>query len=151
MGGLTDAEYWWAPFADCRTVRAVGDGTFRSDGPAPDGDPQTFTTLSWRLAHICDLLAEGRNADWLGRPAPVPLPAGEAGSAADALERLDAAYSRWRAVLVDATELEAPIGAVAGPYEDASRRSLVLHILDELIHHCAEAALLRDLYLAQRP
>jgi hypothetical protein len=30
----------------------------------------------------------------------------------------------------------------------ATRRSFVLHMLDELIHHGAEAALMRDLYAA---
>lgn len=39
-------------------------------------------------------------------------------------------------------------GKPAGRYGAASRRSFVLHVLDELIHHGAEAALLRDLYAA---
>jgi len=42
--------------------------------------------------------------------------------------------------------LAAPVGAPAGRYGDATRRSFALHIADELIHHTAEAALLRDLY-----
>jgi hypothetical protein len=149
MAGLTDAEYGWEPVPDCRTVRAIGDGTFRSDGPAAKGDPRVFTTLSWRLAHIADLLAEERNAVWLGVPTGPPLPPGDAGTATDALGRGDTAYASWRAVLAAATDLDAPIGSVAGPYGDASRRTLVLHILDELIHHSAETALLRDLYLAR--
>jgi hypothetical protein len=33
-----------------------------------------------------------------------------------------------------------------GYFADATRRSFVLHIADELIHHTAEAALLRDLF-----
>ena len=42
--------------------------------------------------------------------------------------------------------LAQPIGSRAGFYSGDTRRSFVLHILDELIHHGAEAALLRDLY-----
>jgi hypothetical protein len=148
MTGLTDDEYGWEPVPNCRTVRATGDGTFRSDGPAGKRDPRVFTTLSWRLAHLADLLAEERNAVWLGVPTRPPLPPGDAGTAAAATDRGDAAYASWRAVLAAATDLAAPIGPAAGPYGDAARRTLVLHILDELIHHSAEAALLRDLYLA---
>jgi hypothetical protein len=45
-------------------------------------------------------------------------------------------------------ELAVPIGPMGGPYADASLGTLVLHIADELIHHGAEVALLRDLYRA---
>ena len=45
-----------------------------------------------------------------------------------------------------AATLGDPIGTVAGLYGATSRRSLVLHLCDELIHHAAEASLLRDLY-----
>jgi hypothetical protein len=43
------------------------------------------------------------------------------------------------------------MGAVAGPYVDSTRAAFVLHELDELIHHAAEVAALRDLYRALRP
>jgi hypothetical protein len=59
-----------------------------------------------------------------------------------------AAGSRDSGALAGCTDesLAAPIGPSAGFYADGSRRSFALHILDELIHHGAEAALLRDLY-----
>lgn len=41
-----------------------------------------------------------------------------------------------------------PIGEIGGPFADSTRRAFALHILDELIHHGAEVALLRDLYRA---
>jgi DinB family protein len=151
MAGLTDAEYLWEPVPGCRTVRRRADGTYRSDGPARPGDRKAFTTLAWRLCHIADLLREERNGPWLGQPAPPsPEPLGEPGTAADALAELAAAHNRWRTILTATTEesLAEPIGAVAGHYGDASRRSFVLHILDEVIHHGAEAALMRDLYAA---
>jgi len=44
--------------------------------------------------------------------------------------------------------LAEPVGDLAGHYGDASRNSFALHILDELIHHGAGVALLRDLYRA---
>ena len=38
------------------------------------------------------------------------------------------------------------LGQPGGPYAEASTVDLALHVLDEVIHHGAEAALLRDLY-----
>ena len=109
------------------------------------------TTIAWRLWHITDLLDDHRTATWLGL-------AGEyarqptAGTAADALSALNLAGAGWHgrlSTLDDAALLE-PIGGLAGHYGDASRLSFALHILDELIHHAAEVALLRDLYHAHR-
>ena len=42
------------------------------------------------------------------------------------------------------------VGPVGGFYADATRVGFVLHEIDELIHHGAEIALLRDLYRAAR-
>jgi uncharacterized damage-inducible protein DinB len=153
MAGLTDEEYLWEPVPGCRTVRRGLDGTYRSDGPAPPGDSRRFTTLAWRLCHIADLLREERNGPWLGRAAPPPREQpGDPGTAAGALTELAAAHDCWRTILTATTEesLGEPIGPRAGHYADATRRSFVLHVLDELIHHSAEAALMRDLYAASR-
>jgi hypothetical protein len=38
-----------------------------------------------------------------------------------------------------------------GYFAGATGRSFVLHIADELIHHTAEAALLRDLFAGRPP
>jgi hypothetical protein len=151
MQGLTDEEYLWEPVPGCRTVRAVGDGTFRSDGPASEGSERVFTTLAWRLAHIVFLLAEERNGPWLGVPQRSAEWAGDPGTASDALDRLDASYAGWRGLLDASTDesLAEAIGPVSRFYGESTRRAFVLHVLDELIHHGAEAALLRDLYAAQ--
>jgi uncharacterized damage-inducible protein DinB len=63
------------------------------------------------------------------------------------------AYRRWRAALASCTDeqLAAPIGPPGAPkYARSPRRTFVLHVADELSHHGAEAALLRDLY-RERP
>lgn len=150
LDGLTDVEYLWEPVPGCRTVRPDGEGGFRWDGHARDGEPRAFTTLAWRLTHIADLLEEERSGPWLGRPSPPRTRAGAPGAAAAALDALEAAYAAWREVLAGTTEesLGEPIGAVGGRYARDTRRSYVLHVVDELIHHGAEAALLRDLYAA---
>jgi hypothetical protein len=151
LGGLTDAEYLWEPVPGCLTVRPVGDGRYRSDGPAPRAGGQPFTTLAWRLSHLADLLDAQRNGPWLGVPATESPRDGDPGTAADALAVLRGAYDVWRRVLDSTTDdgLAEPIGEIGGPFADSTRRAFALHILDELIHHGAEVALLRDLYRAR--
>lgn len=126
MAGLTDEEWRWQPAADDRV------------------------TLRWRLDHIASLLSEERNGRWLGVPATAEV--GPASSATEALTNVETAYQGWRAMLDATTDgsLSAAIGAPAGRYGEASRYSFALHIVDELIHHTAEAALLRDLYAGRR-
>jgi uncharacterized damage-inducible protein DinB len=128
LTGLSDAEYRWEPVPNRPTV----------------------TPLTWRLGHIVDFLTEARNAIWLGLPATESERDGDLATAAQVLDALEAAYAQWRALLDASTEesLAAPIGKPAGRYGGATRRSFVLHVLDELIHHGAETALLRDLYAA---
>jgi hypothetical protein len=58
------------------------------------------------------------------------------------------AFTWWRGLVasLDDETLNTPLGEAAGYFADATGRSFVLHIADELIHHTAEAALLRDLF-----
>jgi hypothetical protein len=129
MAGLTDDEWAWTPAPDDR----IG--------------------LRWRLAHVQDLLAEDRNARWLGLEPEPTTPFGRvAANAAEALVNVEDAYAWWRGRLAgrDDETLQRPIGRPAGRYGRASRYSFALHIVDELVHHTAEAALLRDLYAASR-
>ena len=127
LAGLTEEEYRWEP------------------GPG-------VSTLAWRVGHIAFLLSEERNATWLGVPGG-SAPAGSPMTARDALEALDAAFAVWSTVLdaVPEESLSEPIGPVGGAYAKDSRRAFVLHILDELIHHGAEVALVRDLWAARHP
>jgi hypothetical protein len=119
---------------------------FRGLGPLhADLDPLLDTQTG-------GFLEQERNGPWLGRPVAPSAPHGAPGTAADALAALDRAYGAWSAVLAEVTEesLGQPIGAIAGRCGRGTRRSFVLHIVDELIHHGAEAALLRDLYAETR-
>jgi hypothetical protein len=45
-------------------------------------------------------------------------------------------------------ELLEPVGQIGGRFGASSIHGLVIHVADELIHHSAEIALLRDLYRA---
>jgi len=147
---LTDSELFWEPVADCWSVRVADDGTYRADGRTGDGH-EPFTTISWRLWHLTSCYGSERNAAWLGVTRPGggfeqddPVPA----SAALALAALEDAHRYWHEVL-DALPADAwsePLGAIAGPYGEASKANFVLHQLDEQIHHGAELGVLRDLY-----
>jgi hypothetical protein len=70
-------------------------------------------------------------------------------TAAGGLALLDEHYAAWSAGVraLDAGGLARPIGPLEGPFADYPFAALVLHINREAIHHGAEIALLRDLYL----
>ncbi len=95
------------------------------------------------------LLSEDRNGAWLGRQTePTGVAGRKADSAAASLAGVHAAFTWWRdlAASLDDETLNTPLGEMAGYFADATGRSFVLHIADELIYHTAEAALLRDLF-----
>ena len=71
-----------------------------------------------------------------------------ANRAAASLAGVHAAFTWWRDLVasMDDETLNTPLGEMAGYFADATGRSFVLDIADELIHHTAEAALLRDLF-----
>ncbi|MGO2005454.1 DinB family protein [Arthrobacter rhombi] len=162
LEGLTDQEYLSEPVADCWTVRprgeagpayagavTAGSGDFAIDFAFPMPEPAPFTSIAWRLSHVIVGVLGQRNADHFAGPACSYQTHAYAGTAAEALEQLDAAYSRWMAGVasLDESGLEGPCGESEGPFAQAPMADLVLHIHREIIHHGAEIALLRDLYL----
>ena len=146
--GLGDAEYLWEPVPDMWSVRPQ-DGRWVADPNRLVPDPAPMTTVAWRLWHIgSDALAgylARDGADW-----PLPVPEGEwFGDAASAVDGLDRAFAAFRAKIVGLGEtgLARELGPDWGPYQHDSWAALVLHAIDEVAHHGAEIALLRDLYL----
>ncbi len=102
---------------------------------------------------MIDILAGERNATWLGvTPTGTLDRAGDPGTAADAAAQLDEAFALFRGhvAAVDAATLTDLMGPVTRHYADSTRAAFVLHELDELVHHGAEIAALRDLYRATR-
>lgn len=151
LEGLTDEEYFWEPVSGCWSLRRGGDGRWRLDGnggggPAPD--PAPVTTIAWRLGHLGGLAVAGFGNRLFGdgslRVADLEFP----GSAAGVPGFLDASYGPWRAGLVGLDEAgwRRRLGPAWGPYAEDSVEDLALHVLDEVVHHGAEVALLRDLY-----
>jgi hypothetical protein len=158
LDGLTDDEYRWEPVAGCWNVRpraesavpgAAGPGDVVIEFAYPTPDPEPLTTIAWRLNHLIVGVFGARLASHAGGPPtdygtyPYSL------RAADALDALDAGRAAWSAAVraLGPDDLARPCGPAEGPYAEHPMASLVLHINREVIHHGAEVALLRDLYL----
>lgn len=140
--GLTDDEFLWEPVPGAWRAADWQDGVW----PAP------LTTLAWRLTHVINNLNDSRYATHLGLTPRGTPPSAPPETAADALDRLDRGWSVMRSYLddLDDTTLLTPLGPTAGPWAEDDRGSFVLHMIDELIHHGAEIALLRDLFRARQ-
>ncbi len=93
-----------------------------------------------------------RNAAHFGAPAASYETWEYAGSAATALDQLEAQLDVWLAGVHGLGEaaLRVPVGAKE-PFPGALMADLVLHIHRELIHHLSEVCLLRDLSLHTEP
>jgi hypothetical protein len=145
--GLTDAEYFWEPVADCWSIRPDSGGAFTMDDAWPPPEPRPVTTIAWRLAHIIGGVLSARTASHFGGPPAPPY----AGTAAAALDQLDSAYAAWTKGVreLGAEGLGRACGPAEGPFARYPLAALVLHINRETIHHGAEVALLRDLYSRQ--
>lgn len=146
--GLTDDEYFWEPVPDCWNVHPGANGT-TVDFAYPPPRPEPFTTIAWRLAHVIVGVLAMRNHSHFGGP-PADYETWQyAADAAGALRQLDDAYARWIAGVRALTEadLTKPCGPTEGPYGAEPMAVLVLHINREMIHHGAEIACIRDLYI----
>ena len=161
LTGLTDEEYIWEPAPDCWSVRPrgrsqapvqAGSGEFTIDFAFPAPDPPPITTIAWRLGHIIvGVLGMRIGNHFGGRPMDYET-FDYAGTAARALIQLDEQYDAWCDGVrgLGTSGLAEPCGPSEGPFADYPMAALVLHINREVIHHGAEVALLRDLYL-RRP
>lgn len=124
MRGLDDDEWSWQPIAHDDKV-----------------------TIRWRLDHFADAVGGQRNWTWLGASASDAPEFLLATTAQHAIQTASLVVDRFVELINRPdVDLDQPIGVIGGIYGQDLRRGLVLHTLDELIHHAAEAALLRDLY-----
>ncbi|MFL6136422.1 MAG: DinB family protein [Frankiaceae bacterium] len=151
LGGLDQDEYLWEPAPGCWSVREH-DGAWLADLARPEPVPPPVTTIAWRLWHIASDCLAGYTSAGLG---PWPLEVRDAewfGEVGQALPAADAAWSAFRSGLERLGEdgMWRALGPGWGAYADDSWAALVLHAQDEISHHGAEIALLRDLHAAQR-
>ena len=144
LTGLSDDEYFWEPVAGCWTVHRNGAIDFAY--PAPQ--PEPFTTIAWRLAHVIVGVLAMRNHNHFGGPPADYQSWTYAADADTALAQLDDAYRGWITGVRQLTDddLRRPCGPAEGPWAEHSMSELVWHINREVIHHGAEIACIRDLY-----
>ncbi|HEX9039909.1 MAG TPA: DinB family protein [Trebonia sp.] len=163
---LTTAEYLWEPVPGSWSVRR------RADGPGPratwlagagewgrDGYrdkepyPPPFTTIAWRLSHLTEMLA--MRADYTAGSRSLTKDSYVVeGDADGAVAALAVAVEAWRGTLIgcDDAALDT-VGYSSYPYgSDAGEAfiDIVWWVNQEVLHHGAEAALLRDLYRARQ-
>lgn len=149
LKGLTDDEYFFEPVPDCWTVHRDGGIDFAYPPP----QPEPFTTIAWRMAHIIIGVFAARTHSHFGGP-PADYQTWDYATDADAaLRQLDDAYDGWITGVrgLDEADLAKPCGPAEGPYADEPMITLVLHINREAIHHGAEIACIRDLYAHTHP
>ncbi|MET9887759.1 DinB family protein [Streptomyces sp. NPDC006430] len=168
VGPMTDEEYAWEPVADCWSVRR------RADGPGPRATllagsatgawgrdaasyphpwPPPFTTIAWRLSHLSEMLTL-RADHTAGSRALTRDDYPVEGDVAGAVAAFDAGAAAWRKALlsVDDTALDA-VGYCTYPHGSDPEEpfiDIVWWVNQELLHHGAEIALIRDLYRARR-
>jgi hypothetical protein len=161
---LTDAEYRWEPVAACWSVRRrvdgpgpgaaklLGAGEWGRDAAPEAPTPPPFTTIAWRLDHLSETLL-GR-ASHLGGDRSFDRAAYESRpDAAGAVERFRGAAADWREALlrVDGDDYDRT-GLSTSPYgsdADETLLSMAWWQNQEVLHHGAEIALLRDLHARQ--
>jgi DinB superfamily len=146
--GLTDAEYLWRPVPGMWNVAPTPEGSGRwtypyEFAPAP---PAPLTTIAWRLVHI----TAGNWIYWEHAFGPgarnfpdLDVPS----TAAEAIEdwrNSRASVTRWLSAADDAALLQIRPSHLGEPRTAAE---VVRILVDEQVHHGAEIALLRDLYL----
>ena len=162
---MTDEEYLWEPVPGCWSVRhradgpgpgateLLGIGKWGRDSASPAPEPPPFTTIAWRLGHLSDMLA--MRADWTtGRHSLMIGDRVVPGDARGALTAFVEAVGSWRETLLTADDAALstigwstyPNGSdSADPFIDT-----VWWVNQEVLHHGAEIALLRDLYRAKQ-
>jgi hypothetical protein len=163
---MRDEEYQWEPVPGCWSVRRraggpgpratelIGAGEWGLDSAWPPPWPPPFTTIAWRLGHLSSMLA--LRADHMaGTHSRTDDDYVFGGFAAEGIGAFDSGVLAWREVLTGVTDDAAldEVGRSTYPYGSDPEDRLVDTIWwvnQEVLHHSAEIALLRDLFREQR-
>jgi hypothetical protein len=163
---MSDEECRWEPVPGCWSVRRraggpgpratelIGAGEWGLDLAWPPPWPPPVTTIAWRLGHLSSMLA--LRADHMaGTHSLTDEEYVFTGLAAAGIAAFDSAVLAWREVLTGVTGDAAldEVGRSTYPYgSDPQDRLIdtVWWVNQEVLHHGAEIALLRDLFREQR-
>lgn len=162
---MTDDEYLWEPVANCWSIRRRADGPghgatelagvgdWGRDSAFPAPWPPPVTTIAWRLGHLSEMLAL-RADHTIGGHSLTREDYRFYGDVAGGIAAFEQGASAWRAAMVSADDAALDqVGRSGYPYgSDPEDRFIdtVWWVNQELLHHGAEIALLRDLYLARQ-
>jgi hypothetical protein len=166
VGPMTDDEYFWEPVANCWSIRRrtagpgpgatllEGAGDWgRDSAPAPHPWPPPFTTIAWRLGHLSELLTL-RADHTVGSHTLTRNDYRVSPDAAAAIAAFDSGATAWREALLAADDLALDtVGHSTYPHgsdPDDPFIDIVWWVNQELLHHGAEIALIRDLYRARQ-
>lgn len=162
---MTTEEYLWEPVPGSWSVRS------RKDGPGPRATllrgagewgrdsaepehpyPPPFTTIAWRLSHICEMLLL-RSDYTTGSHVLTSDTYVTSGEAAGAIAAFVSASDAWRGTLLSCDDAALDtVGLSTYPYGSDAEEvflDIVWWVNQEVLHHGAEIALLRDLYRAR--
>lgn len=159
LDGLTDDEYFWEPVPNCWSVRrrsestvqgsigSAGEWVLEHQYPAPE--PPPFTTIAWRLNHLIN--GFNSRADYtVGTHSVTDEEFAPATTAEDAIGALVSAGAFWRSALDPTTDADLDqVGRSSFPHgldPTLPFLDIAWWVNQELLHHGAEIALLRDLY-----
>lgn len=158
--GLSDDEYLWEPVTDCwsvrprgrqRTMLAIGSGAWVLEQERPSPDPAPFPTIAWRVCHLAmglTLRADYTVGSHSLDEQQIVIPA----IATAAIELLATAGAAWRTVLEMATDADLDqVGRSQFPWgldPELPLLDICWWVNQEVLHHGAEIALMRDLYHA---
>lgn len=147
LEGISDTEYLWEPIAGCLSVHRDAAGGYALDPVGPSEFP--LGNIAWRMTHLAfSLSTHPVAAVAFGDAWQKPELAAPAATAADAINRLDRAYSHWHATVAGLSDadLARRLGSAAGQYAESTVLDLILHIQAEAFQRGADLCLLRDLY-----
>lgn len=162
---MTDDEYLWEPVRNCWSIRPraagpgpgatmlAGSGEWGRDAGRPHPWPPPITTIAWRLAHLSEMLT--LRADYtVGSRSLTDEDYVFHGDLTGGLRAFAAGTRSWREALVSADDAALDeVGHSSYPYGSDPEEpflDIVWWVNQEVLHHGAEIALLRDLYREQR-
>ncbi|MEM7326946.1 MAG: DinB family protein, partial [Actinomycetota bacterium] len=143
LDGLTDQEYLWEPVPGMWSVRAT-DGPPKVDGAGVrELEDAPTTTIAWRLWHLSldcfDDYTRRFGGDHAAATDIWTL------SAQEAIEGLQEAWIAYRRE-IGGRDWWSELGEDWGPWSSHCVADMAMHAGNELTHHGAEIALLRDLH-----
>lgn len=162
---MTDEEYLWEPVPNCWSIRRrsdgpgkgaaelVGAGEWGRDRASTDPWPPPFTTIAWRLGHLSEMLTL-RADHMIGTHTLTRADYHFSGDADRGIAAFDSGAEAWRAALDSADEAALDlVGRSTYPYGSDPEDPFIERVWwvnQDLLHHGAEIALLRDLYRARQ-